>query len=477
LIELKETAYQWIDENEKRIIEWSDRVWGFAELGLLEFKTSEYLSGVAEKHGYKVDRGVAEMPTAFVGTWSNGKGPTIGILGELDALAGLSQKAVPYKEPIKEGAPGHGCGHNIYGTGAVAAAVALKTAMEENKVKGTVKIYGCPAEETLVGKIWMVKHGLFDGVDAVLAHHPGSSNTAGTGSSNAMNSFKVHFYGRTAHSAGDPENGISALDAVELMSNGVNFMREHVIEKARIHYIHESCGGQPNVVPAYARTWYYVRAPERAQVDEIYNWVMDIVKGADLMARTTHRIEFLTGCYNKLPNKALADLVVSQMREIGAPTHTKEELEFADKMAESIDIDKKMNSLQKSNRPDWQKLRDVHFDEQVLDDYREGMVGAGSTDVSDVSWVTPTVEFNTTCCMLGTPGHSWQNVAQNGMSIGHKGLIFSTKVHTATALELLTKPELLKKVRDEWAERLDGRTYKPPIPMDLKPPLDQLKDA
>ncbi len=477
MIELKETAYQWIDENEKRIIEWSDKVWGFAELGLLEFKTSEYLSGVAEKHGYKVDRGVAEMPTAFMGTWSNGKGPTIGILGELDALAGLSQKTVPYKEPIKEGAPGHGCGHNIYGTGAIAAAIALKTAMEENNVKGTVKLYGCPAEETLVGKIWMVKHGLFDGVDAVLAHHPGSANTAGTGSSNAMNSFKVHFYGRTAHSAGDPENGISALDAVELMSNGVNFMREHVIEKARIHYIHESCGGQPNVVPAYARTWYYVRAPERAQVDEIYNWVMDIVKGADLMARTTHKIEFLTGCYNKLPNKALADLVVSQMREIGAPTHTKEELEFADKMAESIDIDKKMNSLQKSNRPDWQKLRDVHFDEQVLDDYRAGMVGAGSTDVSDVSWVTPTVEFGTTCCMLGTPGHSWQFVAQNGMSIGHKGLIFSTKVHAATALELLTKPELLKKVRDEWVERLDGRTYKPPIPMDLKPPLDQLKDA
>jgi len=338
-------------------------------------------------------------------------------------------------------------------------------------------VYGCPAEETLVGKIWMVKHGLFDGVDAVLAHHPGSANTAGTGSGNAMNSFKVHFYGRTAHSAGDPENGISALDAVELMSNGVNFMREHVIEKARVHYIHESCGGQPNVVPAYARTWYYVRAPERAQVDEIYNWVLDIIKGANLMARTTSKLEFLTGCYNKIPNKALADLVVSQMREIDAPTHTKEELEFADKMAESIDIDKKMNSLQKSNRPDWQKLRDVHFDERVLDDYRAGMVSAGSTDVSDVSWVAPTIEFSTTCCMLGTPGHSWQYVAQNGMSIGHKGLIYSTKVHAATALELLTKPELLKKVKDEWVERLDGRTYKPPIPMDLKPPLDQLKDA
>jgi aminobenzoyl-glutamate utilization protein B len=475
---LKDTAYQWIEENEKRIIEWSDKVWDFAELGLLEFKTAEYLSNISEKAGFNVDRGVAEMPTAFMGTWSNGEGgPTIGILGELDALSGISQKAVPYMDPVKEGAPGHGCGHNIYGAGAVAAAIALKVAMEEHKIPGTIKVYGCPAEETLVGKIWMVKHGLFDGVDVVLAHHPGSANTAGTGSSNAMNSFKVHFYGRTAHSAGDPENGISALDAVELMSNGVNFMREHVIEKARVHYIHEATGGQPNVVPAYARTWYYNRAPQRAQVDEIYDWIMDIVKGANLMARTTSKVEFLTGCYDKLPNGVLASLIVDKMRGIEAPKFSDEEEAFATKMGEFVDIDKKMNSLQKSNRPDWRKLRDVNFDDRILDDYREGMVGAGSTDVSDVSWVTPTIEFTTTCCMLGTPGHSWQFTAQNGMSIGHKGLIFSTKVHASAGLELLTKPELLKKVKEEWVTRLAGRVYKPPIPMDLKPPLDQLKDA
>lgn len=475
---MKDTAYQWIDENEKKIIGWSDKVWDFAELGLLEFKTAEYLSGITEKAGFKVDRGVAEMPTAFMGTWSNGSGgPTIGILGELDALSGISQKAVPYKDPVKEGAPGHGCGHNIYGAGAVAAGIALKVAMEEHNIPGTIKVYGCPAEETLVGKIWMVRDGLFDGVDAVLAHHPGSANTAGTGSSNAMNSFKVHFYGRTAHSAGDPENGISALDAVELMSNGVNFMREHVTEKTRVHYIHEKTGGQPNVVPAYARTWYYNRAPQRAQVDETYNWIMDIVKGADLMARTTSKVEFLTGCYDKMPNGVLSSLIIEKMRDIGAPKFTEEEEEFATKMGEHVDPSKKMNSLQKSNRPDWQKLKDVNFDDRILDDYRAGMVGAGSTDVSDVSWVVPTIEFSTTCCMLGTPGHSWQFTAQNGMSIGHKGLMFSTKVHAAAGLELLTKPELLQKVKDEWVERLDGRVYKSPIPKDLKPPLDQLKDA
>jgi aminobenzoyl-glutamate utilization protein B len=472
---LKETAFQWIDENEKDIIKWSDEVWRFAELGLLEFKTAKFLSDISEKNGFIVEREVADMPTAFVATWSNGKGPTLGILGELDALAGISQKAVPWKEPVEEGAPGHGCGHNIYGAGAVAAGIALKNSMEEHKIPGTIKVYGCPAEETLVGKIWMVRHGLFDGVDVVLAHHPGSANTAGTGSSNAMNSFKVHFYGKTAHSAGDPENGISALDAVELMSSGVNFMREHLIEKARVHYIHEEAGGQPNVVPAYARTWYYCRAPERSQVEEIYAWIIDIIKGANLMARTSSKLEFLTGCYNKLPNSVLAELIVKEMREIGSPKHTDEEIKFAEKMSETIDIDKKMNSLRKSNRPDWEKLGDVQFDERILDDYRAGMVGAGSTDVSDVSWITPTIEFSTTCCMLGTPGHSWQYVAQNGMSIGHKGLIFSTKVHVAAGLELLTSSDLLKKVKDEWIMRKAGRKYKPPIPMDLKPPLNQLK--
>jgi aminobenzoyl-glutamate utilization protein B len=470
----KETALSWIDENDKRIIEVSDEVWEYAELGLLEHKTSELLADEIERHGFEVERGVADMPTAFVATWGSGS-PTLGVLGELDALAGISQKPVPYRDPVVDGAPGHGCGHNIHGTGGMAGAIAVKTAMEADGITGTVKFYGCPAEETLVGKVWMVRHGLFDGVDAVLSHHPSSANTAGTGSSNAMNSVKFHFHGRTAHSAGDPENGISALDAVELMSNGVNFMREHIIEKARVHYITEEGGGQPNVVPAYARTWFYVRAPERDQVDYIYKWVLDIADGADKMAHTTHEVEFLTGCYNTLPNKALSELVVGNMREIGAPVHDDEDIEFAKKLSESIDRDQKINGLRKSERPGWEKLVDELFDERVLDDYRAGKVGAGSTDVSDVSWVTPTIEFGTTCTMLGTPGHSWQNVAQSGSSIGHKGLIFASKVIAASGLDLLTRPELLKRVRDEWEERLSGRVYKPPIPADLKPPLHQLE--
>jgi aminobenzoyl-glutamate utilization protein B len=470
----KETALSWIDENEKKIIELSDKAWEYAEVGLLEYETAKLFADAIEKEGFTVERDVAGMPTAFVATWGSG-GPTIGVMGELDALAGVSQKAVPYKDPVVEGGPGHGCGHNVHGASGLAGAIALKTAMEANNIPGTVKFYGCPAEETLVGKVWLVRDGYFDGVDACLSHHPSSANTAGTGSSNAMNSVKFHFHGKTAHSAGDPENGISALDAVELMSNGVNFMREHIIEKARVHYVTEVGGGQPNVVPAYTRTWFYVRAPEREQVDYIYDWVLQIADGADKMARTTHEVEFLTGCYNMLPNKGLADLIVSNMREIGAPLHTEEEVDFAKKLNESIPEVSKKEGLRKSERPGWEKMLDELFDERILDDFRAGKVGAGSTDVSDVSWVTPTNEFGTTCCILGMPGHSWQFTAQSGMSIGHKSLIFASKTIAATGLDLVTKPSLLKAVRDEWKERLAGRTYKPPIPADLAPPLDQLK--
>jgi len=470
----KEVALSWIDENERRIVEISDEIWELAEVGLLEYKTSKLLSDVIEGHGFSVERGVAGMPTAFVATWGTGH-PVIGVLGELDALPGLSQKPVPYREPLEEGSPGHGCGHNIHGTSGMAGAVAVKVAIEESGFSGTVKFYGCPAEETLVGKVWLVRDGYFDGVDAVLSHHPGSANTAGLSSSNAMNSVKFHFYGAASHAASSPEQGRSALDAAELMNIGVNYMREHIIEKARIHYVVEDGGHEPNVVPPYVRTWYYVRAPEREQVEKIYEWVLRVADGADLMAKTTHKMEFLTGCYNKIPNKTLSEVVVENMREIGAPRYTEEELDFARELSKSIPPEQKKESLRKSKRPGWEKLVDEYFDERVLEAWNEGMVMAGSTDVSDISWVTPTMEFGTTCCVLGTPGHSWQYSAQTGMSIGHKSLIFASKVIAASALDLITKPELLEKAQAELKERLAGRVYKPPIPADLKPPLHQLE--
>jgi len=467
----KQKASKWIADNERRIIEVSDKIWEFAELGLQEFKSSSLLAEELRKGGFKVEMGVGAMPTAFIATYGEG-GPVIGVMGEYDALPGLSQKAVPWKEPLVEGGPGHGCGHNIHGTSGMAGAMAAKVAMEASGIRGTLKFFGTPAEESGSGKVFMVRDGVFNGVEAVLSHHPGSMNTGGLGSSLANNSVKFHFYGVSSHAAGSPEQGRSAMDAIELMNIGVNYLREHVIQEARIHYVVESGGDQPNVVPAYARSWYLIRAPERDQVDELYSRILEIAKGADIMTGTTHKVEFVKGVYNELPNRVLNDLVISNMREVGAPKYTEEELKFAKEIAKTITPESKRTALRKSKRPGWEKLMDVDLDQTIPDAWNEGEVQPGSTDVSDVSWKAPTMEFSTTTYVLGTPGHSWQNVAQSGMGIGHKSLIFAAKTISASVIDLMAKTDLPKKAHDEFKQRMAGRVYKPPIPPDLKPPLN-----
>jgi aminobenzoyl-glutamate utilization protein B len=468
----KQKALRWISENEKRIIEVSDKIWEFAELGLQEFKSSALLADELKKAGFKVEVDVAGMPTAFVATYGEGR-PVIGVMGEYDALAGVSQKGVPWKEPLVEGAPGHGCGHNIHGTSGMAATVATKVAMEATGIRGTVKFFGTPAEETAGGKVYMVRDGVFDGVDAVLSHHPGSMNTGGYSGNNAVNDAKFHFYGVASHAAGSPEQGRSALDAVELMNIGVNYLREHIIQEARIHYVVESGGDQPNVVPAYARSWYYVRAPERDQVEQIYNRVLEIAKGAAIMTGTTHKVEFVGGLYSKILNLSLNDLIIQNMREIGPPQYTEEERKFAREISKTIPPETKRDSLRKSKRPDWETLVDVDLDQSVPDTWERW--GGGSTDVSDVSWKVPAMELTTSTFVLGSPGHSWQNTAQSGMGIGHKSLIFAAKTMSFCAIDLLTRPELLRKAQDEFKQRLGGRVYKSPLPPEMKPPLDMWK--
>jgi len=469
----KEIATDWIEKHQKRVIEISDKIWDTPELGLQENKSSALLAEELQRGGFHVQRGVAEIPTAFVAVYGRGK-PVIGIMGEYDALAGLSQKPIPKREPLVPGAPGHGCGHNIHGTSGVAAALAVKAAMETHKLKGTLKFFGCPAEETLVGKVFMVRDGVFDGVDAVLSHHPGQMNAAHLGSSNAMNSVKFNFHGKASHAGGSPEQGRSALDAVELMDIGVNFLREHVVQEARIHYVVENGGGQPNVVPAYARSWYFIRAPERQQVDYIYKWILRVADGADLMAETSHDVEFLTGCYNTLRNVALAELVVANMREIGAPTYNEDELAFAHAITETIPPHEKRERLQRSKRPGWEKLLDVEMDTSIPDPWGLGDVSGGSTDVGDVSWNAPTLEFSTATYPLGSSGHSWQNVACSRVGIGHKSLIFAAKVIAASALDLMTKPDVLAGARKEFGELTKNLKYVSPLPKELKPPLNQL---
>jgi len=470
---MKSDAWQWISDNEKMIIEASVNVWELAELGLLEEKSSKFLAKILEEHGFTVEMGVADMPTAFIATYGKGK-PTIGFMGEYDALPRLSQKPVPYKDPLEEGAPGHGCGHNIHGVTGVMGAIATKTVMEKHGLEGTLKFFGTPAEETYSGKVFMVRAGCFDGVDAVFSHHPGRFNVAGLGSSLAMNSAKFHFYGTTAHAAATPYVGRSALDAVELMNIGVNFMREHVVQEARVHYVIEDGGMQPNVVPDYARSWYYVRAPEREQVDQIYEWVLKIAEGAALMTQTKLKVEFIEGLSNELPSKGLSELVIANMREIGAPKYTDEEMKFAQDMAKSVTKEMKREQLRASKRPGWEQLveDDIHIDREIHDPWDEDIVWPGSTDTGDVSWITPTMEFSTSTATLEAAGHDWQWTACCGMSIGHKSLIFATKIMAGSAVELIIKPDLLKKIKDEHSERMTDRKYVCPIPKDVKPPLD-----
>ncbi|MGD0802810.1 MAG: amidohydrolase [Candidatus Bathyarchaeia archaeon] len=473
---MKQTAWKWIDENREHLAEMSDKIWGYAELGLWETRSSKLIADELEKNAFKVKRGVAGMPTAFVAEY--GKGQTcIGIQGEFDALPGISQKVTTQKEPLTPGHAGHGCGHNVHGVSGMAGAIALRYELEADNINARIKFFGTPAEENYAGKVFMVKEGHYDDVDACLSHHPGSMNTARLTSSTAVNGVKFHYYGKTSHAAANPEQGRSALDAIELMNIGVNYLREHVIQEARFHYIIEAGGGQPNVVPDYARSWYYIRAPERDQLEPIYSRILKIAEGAALMTETTLKVEFIDGLYNIIPNKVVAETVVKNMREVGSPTYSEKELEFAAEIAKSTPKEQKVDSLRKSKIPGWEKYVDIDLLTDILDPTGEGEVMAGSSDVGDVSWKCPTVEFGTTLNVLGAPGHSWQFVAMSGSTVAHKSLVFAAKTIAGTALDLITQPELLKKAKAEYTDRLKGRIYKTPIPVDCVPPLETAKVA
>ena len=473
-METKRFALDWVEENKDMLIDVHQEIWEYAEVGLQEHKTSKLLTNILEKEGFNVEKGVAGMPSAFIAIYGEG-GPTIGIMGELDALPGISNKPVPYQEPLVEGGAGHGCGHNGYATTALGGALAVKTAMDQGLVSGTIKVFGCPAEETLVGKVFMVRDGVFNGLDACIGHHPSSFNGATLRSGNAMNSVKFEFYGIASHAAGSPEMGVSAMDAVELMNIGVNYMREHVVQETRIHYVVEDGGHEPNVVPPYARSWYYVRAPERMLVDIYYQRLLDMADGADKMVGTTHRVSFLSGVHNGMENRVLAEAAIANMREIGAPQYTEEDMTFAAELAKSIPQVKKRIGLMNSRLPDAMDLMDVNLNPRIYDPVGAGTKGGGSSDVADVAWNTPTVQFRTVYTIVGAPGHSWQNTASNGTSIGHKSTIFASKVMASTVIDLLTNAKLVEAAKEEWRQQMKGRVYKSPLTPDMKPPLDQLK--
>ncbi len=471
---VKETAWKWIDDHRDRLTEMSDEIWGYVEYGLCEDRSSRLIADELKKHGFEVKLGVAGMPTAISAEWGKGV-PVIAAQGEYDALPGISNKAVPWKEPLVEDGMGHGCGHNIHGTSAMAAAIAVRYALEKHGLEGTIRFYGTPAEENFGGKVFMVLDGLYEDVDACISHHPSDMNVAGLSSSNATNGVRFHYYGKTAHAAGNPEMGRSALDAVELMNIGVNYLREHVIQEARIHYVIENGGGQPNVVPDYASSWYYVRAPRRDQLKPIFERIKKIAQGAALMTETELKVDHSGGLYNLIPSRSLSEVVTANMRLVGATEWTKEELGFAAEIAKTFTKESKIDGLRKDKVPDWERYVDVDLMTDILDPWNEGETSPGSTDVADVSWVTPAIEFGTACNVLGAPGHSWQFVACSGSSIGHKSLIFASKTMAGSVLDLMTTPDLLRKVKEEHEKRLGGQVYKPVGDPDRKPPLEQAR--
>ncbi|MFX1358487.1 MAG: M20 family metallopeptidase [Promethearchaeota archaeon] len=463
----------WIEDNQRKLIEISDKIWEFAEVGFEEYKSSTLLADTLEKSGFSIEKNVAGMPTAFYASYGNEK-PVIAILGEYDALPGLSQIKEPIKKPLKEGASGHGCGHNLLGTGSLGAVLAVKEAIISGDAKGTIRYYGCPAEEKFNSKGFMINAGVFKDVDITLSWHPAFLNAINDVSLLAINSVKFKFLGRSAHAAFDPQNGRSALDAVELMNVGVNYLREHIIPDARIHYVITNGGEVPNVVPEKAEVYYFIRAPKRPSVEEVYNRVIKIAEGAALMTDTKMEINFLGGMYNPLHTEAVGEVLLSKMKLVGAPKYNKEEKEFAQKLKKTLppgSMEAFSRLIPDNFREMAKQILDHPLNRMILPGLGKGKVIPGSSDVSDVSRVTPLGEIATTCQIMGSPGHSWQNVCTSGTSIGHKGMIMAAKVLALSAIEFMNNPELVIKAKKEFEEKIKDKPYISPFPEGFKPPF------
>lgn len=443
-----------ITHQSAKLIEISDKIWAAEETAFNEMQSSKFLADYAEANGFKVERGVAEMPTAFVATYGSGS-PVIGILGEFDALPGLSQNKVPTKSPLHEGSPGHGCGHNLFGTASLGAAVAIKDMIAQGKLKGTIKFFGTPAEEKFFGKLWMVRAGLFDGVDVVMDWHPSAETKAAVQTGLALVDFVVEFRGQAAHASADPWNGRSASDALELYTTGINYLREHIKPSVRIHY-HIQDGGQVvNVVPDYSRLWVRVRDVKRDGMVEVYERVKKMAEGAAIMANVDYSITLISGVYEVLVNRTGGDLLTKNLGLLGPLTYTDEEVSFAKKIQEStgkpqVGLHTKVEPLEETN-PN---------------------AGGGSTDVGDVSWVVPTIRLSVATAPIGTPWHSWAVVACGGMSIGHKGMVHASKTLAMTMVDLYEDPKKVEAVKAEFKQRKGDTVYKGLLP-DGPPPLDK----
>ena len=431
-------------------------LWDYSETALREDSSAALLTETLEEAGFTVEAGVAGMPTAFVATYGSGK-PEIGILAEYDALPGVGNAAAPRREARDDGVTrGHGCGHNLFGAASVAGAIALKQTMEQEDLSGTIKLFGTPAEEIVVGKVYMAKAGVFDGLDAVIDWHPGTETEVKNQSGRAMNNFEVEFFGQAAHAAADPWNGRSALDAVEMMNYGANLLREHVKPTTRIHYVIPNAGQAPNVVPEYAKVWYYVRDVDRESVEQHYDRLLQIAEGAALATATEHKVHLITGVHEYNLNRPLQERVQENIEIVGPPDFTEDEQRFAKTLQRNLEIEEKgfsedVDSLAAEPEPP----------------------SGGSTDVAEVSYIAPTVGFSVATAAQDVPWHSWATTACHGTSGAIKGAVVATKVIALTGIDLLTDAHLLERAKAAFEESTGGEPYESPIPQDQAPPLPE----
>jgi aminobenzoyl-glutamate utilization protein B len=450
----RQAALREVDQLQAEIGGVCRALWEFSETALKETRSAALLADRLEKEGFQVQRGVAGLPTAFVATWGSGS-PTIGILAEYDALPGVGNAPVPRKQPREDGVTsGQGCGHNLFGAGSVGAALALQRTMKAAGLAGTLKLFGTPAEETLVGKAYMARDGLFEGLDAALEWHPDDRNAVHNFPNQAMNNFTVEFFGRAAHAAADPWKGRSALHAVELLTHGANLMREHLPPTARVHYVIPSAGEAPNVIPAYAKVWLYVRDTERAAAQAHYEWLLKIAEGATLATQTTHKVTLTTGVHEYLFNRPLQEALQKNLEAVGAPAYGPEEQAFARQIQKDLG------------------LPEVGVDTTV----RKLAAGVeapegGSTDVAEVSHITPTVGLMLATAGKDLPWHSWMASAAHGLPGASRSAVTAAKVLALTGVDLLTQPRLREAARADFTARRGGKAYVSPLPAGQKPPL------
>jgi len=443
-----------VEKDHEKYAEIATKIWGYAELGYQEEKSSALLKNTLKEAGFAIEEGVAEIPTAFIASYGSGK-PVIAILGEFDALPGVSQDSIPVRQVIEDKKAGHACGHHLFGAASASAAVNIKNWLQNSGNQGTIRFYGTPAEEGGAGKVYMVRAGLFDDVDAALHWHPSASNGANPSSSLANKSAKFRFHGIASHAAGAPERGRSALDGVEAMNMMVNMMREHVDEKSRIHYVITRGGEAPNVVPAFAEVYYYMRHPQIQEVKNIWERVVKAAEGAALGTGTKLEYEVIHGLYNLMPNEILAKVMYDNLVKVGGVNYNDNEIAFAEKISESFG-DKKVPLSRAAE----------------IREFKTGGSGGGSTDVGDISWVVPTAGMVSATWVPGTSAHSWQAVAAGGMSIGKKGMLVAAKTLTLTAYDLFTQPLTIEKATRELKDKVGVDFQYEALLGDRKPPLD-----